>query len=200
VAAAGGTAPRRTRKSPDERRDDIISASRAVFRSAGLAEVAVTDLAEAAGVSKALLYHYFPDGRAGVFAALTAQIFDDLVLRLEFGGQLPLPPAGRIEHLFAALFAFFTERPDDFTLLFKDSLASREPGAVSVLRAARGHLAGELAALLAGSDLDPAEILAASSGAVAFALANVELSLQGQFPPETGWAVTTRFVTALLPG
>ncbi len=57
-------APRRTRLSPIERRDALLSAADALFRSQPYDEISMGDIARAAGVSHGLVYHYFPNKRA----------------------------------------------------------------------------------------------------------------------------------------
>lgn len=56
----------------EERRAQIVAASRPVFMRSGLAGTRVRDLAAAAGVNEALLYHYFA-GKEELFEAAIAQ-------------------------------------------------------------------------------------------------------------------------------
>jgi AcrR family transcriptional regulator len=51
---------KRHRLSLDERRAQLVELGVAMFRDRPYAEVAIDDIAAAAGVSKGLLYHYFP--------------------------------------------------------------------------------------------------------------------------------------------
>src|SRR5579875_3405106 len=54
---------RREVLSRDERRLRILAASQRVFASRPYDEIAIDDLAAEAGMSKGLLYHYFPSKR-----------------------------------------------------------------------------------------------------------------------------------------
>lgn len=59
-----GTAARRQRLSPDERREQILLAAERLFAERPYAEVSTTGIARAAGVARGLLNHYFGDKRA----------------------------------------------------------------------------------------------------------------------------------------
>lgn len=54
-------APMRQSKQPDERRDDILRAARELVAERGVARVKITDIAARVGVTRGLIYHYFPD-------------------------------------------------------------------------------------------------------------------------------------------
>jgi len=54
---------KRQRLSPDERREQIIDGAAALFRSRPYSQVTTTDIAQAAGVARGLLNHYFSDKR-----------------------------------------------------------------------------------------------------------------------------------------
>ena len=64
-----GTVRKRVRKDPASRRAELVRAAREVFGRSGYAETGITEIAHEAQVSKALLYHYFPDGRPQLFVA-----------------------------------------------------------------------------------------------------------------------------------
>lgn len=57
IDGAGG----RKRRSPDERRQEIISATTALVAESGYANATLTEITQRAGVSKGLLWHYFRD-------------------------------------------------------------------------------------------------------------------------------------------
>ena len=61
---------RRARMSTDERREQLLSAGVELLGRRGHDEVSIEEIAEAAGVSKGLLYHYFPTKKDFVLAAL----------------------------------------------------------------------------------------------------------------------------------
>src|SRR6201992_1369364 len=55
--------PIRRRLTPDARRAQLLRAGEAVFTARAFDDVSIEDIAEAAGVSKNLLYHYFSGKR-----------------------------------------------------------------------------------------------------------------------------------------
>src|SRR3954454_21288179 len=67
----------RTRLDPELRRSQIVEAAVRVFSEADPVKVTFEDIAEAAGVSRALVYNYFGD-RGGVLAAVYLHTFDEL--------------------------------------------------------------------------------------------------------------------------
>ncbi len=64
--------PRR-RLSPDERRNELLTLGAEVFGQRPYDEVRIDEIAEKAGVSRALMYHYFPDKRAFFAAVVRAE-------------------------------------------------------------------------------------------------------------------------------
>src|SRR3984957_13046693 len=64
--------PRR-RLSPDDRRAELLALGAEVFGQRPYDEVRIDEIAERAGVSRALMYHYFPDKRAFFAAVVRAE-------------------------------------------------------------------------------------------------------------------------------
>lgn len=56
---------------PDERRFEIVAAARELFREKGLRRTTYGDIAQKVGVTRGLLYHYFPTRDDLIDAALT---------------------------------------------------------------------------------------------------------------------------------
>jgi AcrR family transcriptional regulator len=84
VALQKKPAPRRarTRLEVDARKSQLLALGVRIFSERSYDEVSVDDLAQAAGVSKGLLYHYFPTKRDFYIAALE-QAASDLVARTD---------------------------------------------------------------------------------------------------------------------
>src|ERR1700752_750398 len=61
--------PPRRRLAPDDRRAELLALGAEVFGQRPYDEVRIDEIAECAGVSRALMYHYFPDKRT-FFAAV----------------------------------------------------------------------------------------------------------------------------------
>jgi AcrR family transcriptional regulator len=197
--AEAPTSPGRwVRKSPEARRADILAGARRVFTDRGYAESGVADVAESAQVSKSLLYHYFPGGRTQLFVHVVEEVLDELVAELRHAARVPFSPEARLSHLLSAIFTWFDENPATYGLLFRDPVVSPDPELESAALTVRAQIAGELATILAGSSLPPDDVVAASTGILGFALANVELCLHGRLDPEHAWRVTCAFCVAPL--
>ncbi len=78
----------RRRLSPEDRRAELLALGAEVFGKRPYDEVRIDEIAERAGVSRALMYHYFPDKRA-FFAAVVKDEADRL-----YENTNHLPPAG----------------------------------------------------------------------------------------------------------
>ena len=74
----------RTRLAPDDRQEQILRAAATLFNTRGYDEVSTTELAEAAGVSRGLLNHYFRTKR-DLYLAVVRSLVD----------LPPSPPAER---------------------------------------------------------------------------------------------------------
>ncbi len=71
--------PSRRRLSPQDRRSELVALGAEAFARAPYGEVRIDEIAERAGVSRALMYHYFPDKRAffaEVIRAEAEQLFE----------------------------------------------------------------------------------------------------------------------------
>ncbi|HEX5142898.1 MAG TPA: TetR/AcrR family transcriptional regulator [Mycobacterium sp.] len=66
---ASAAKPPRRRLSPEERRNELIAVGADEFGRRPYDDVRIDEIAERAGVSRALMYHYFPDKRS-LFAAV----------------------------------------------------------------------------------------------------------------------------------
>ncbi|MGB3484892.1 MAG: TetR/AcrR family transcriptional regulator [Mycobacterium sp.] len=64
MSELSGAKPARRRLSPDDRRSELLTLGAKVFGERPYDEVRIDEIAERAGVSRALMYHYFPDKRA----------------------------------------------------------------------------------------------------------------------------------------
>lgn len=184
------------RKSGPARRADIVGAARAVFLAEGYADVGLTDVAAAGEVSRGLVYRHFPRGRSDLFLAVTDDLLGELGERLRYAASAPFSPAKRMEHLLAALFAFFQERPEAYRFLFRDVWAAREESIEGSALAARAPLVAEIAALLAGTEEGREEVDVASHGILGFALAAIEMALAGAIEAEAAWRVATRYAVS----
>ena len=79
MSTKAGDAPRR-RLTPEVRRDEIVRVGARLFGANAYNSVRMEAVAEAAGVSRALMYRYFPDKRA-LFVAVVTSLSDEMLAR-----------------------------------------------------------------------------------------------------------------------
>jgi AcrR family transcriptional regulator len=112
--SATPTAGRRLRRA--ERREQLLAAATQAFARAGFAATSLDDIAEAAGISRVLLYRHF-ESKTDLYRA----VLDRAIGRLTIA-------VGTRDYTYAsidALLAAAAEDPDGFRLLFH--YAAREP-------------------------------------------------------------------------
>jgi AcrR family transcriptional regulator len=64
----------RTRLAPSERREEILEHARRLFAAHSYATVSASEIARGAGVTPALVSHYFPGGKRDIFLTLISQL------------------------------------------------------------------------------------------------------------------------------
>jgi AcrR family transcriptional regulator len=92
----------RRRLSPEDRRAELLALGAEVFGQRPYDEVRIDEIAERAGVSRALMYHYFPDKRA-FFAAVVKYEAERLI---EATSHLPLPGQNLFEEVRTGVLAY----------------------------------------------------------------------------------------------
>jgi AcrR family transcriptional regulator len=80
----------RTRLAPDTRRQEILEHARQLFGARSYAVVSASEIARAAGVTPALVSHYFPGGKREIFLELVAQLTDSVIETIEADPAVPL--------------------------------------------------------------------------------------------------------------
>jgi AcrR family transcriptional regulator len=105
----------------EQRRTQLLSVAVQVFGERGFHSTSMDEVAEAAGVTKPVLYQHFPSKRA-----LYRELLDDVDAQLvsELVAATDAAPSGRerVEAGFAAYFRFVTENRAAFRLLFGASV------------------------------------------------------------------------------
>ncbi|GAB2813571.1 TetR/AcrR family transcriptional regulator [Actinoallomurus bryophytorum] len=132
VRRSSDSRPSRRRLSVDERRDELISAALQLFSDRPPEDISIDDVADAAGASRALVYHYFGGKQELYLAALhsAAKQLDDLLR----------PPAeGKpLERLAVSLHRYF------------DFVEDHAAGFVALLRGGPAYRSGEVGEVLDG--------------------------------------------------
>jgi len=142
-----------TRLDPAVRRHQIVEAAAKLFEVRDPTEVPFEEIADAAGVSRALVYNYFGD-RNGLLAAVELHLFEALDPALEVGVDRDDPPEERFRATVEAYLRFFAERPGTWRVLRAGSLighpAATEARRTRIARVAEGW-GGTAAAWVAAS-------------------------------------------------
>jgi AcrR family transcriptional regulator len=193
--ADNGRAPRRIRKSSAARRAQLIDAAVDVLAAGGTTTGGMADIADAAGVSNGLLYHYFPGGRPEVLAAAAEQVLDELGERLATAANVPFSPLGRLEQVLAALVAYLVEHPVAHRLLVQGAEGERPGDGTAAM--ARVRLVSLISMLLADAARSADDLVAGAMVVLDDALAGVDDCLAGGTDPETVWRASCRRARAL---
>ena len=172
-------ATQRQRLAPEERRVLLLDVAEASFGATGYANSGLAEIAEAAGVSKTLLYHYFPDGRPELDRAVVERLADGAIDALRTAARAPHPPRRRLAGLVDALITFLEAHPGALRLVVLEPLGSGDPTVVGQAVAVRARLAAELAGVLAGEAQPLERTTAAATASLATLLAVCELHAAG---------------------
>jgi AcrR family transcriptional regulator len=74
---------------PNQRRDQLLDVGAVMFSTRPFEDVSMEDVGERAGVSRALVYHYFAN-KNELFAAIWKRAHDELLEAATFDGSAPL--------------------------------------------------------------------------------------------------------------
>jgi AcrR family transcriptional regulator len=107
-------APAYRRLDVDERRAQLVALGERLFTSYAYSELSMAKIAKEAGISKALLYHYFPSKQAYFEATLQAAA-EDLVARTQPDDALA--PAAQLEASLDAYLAWIGEHREAYSKL-----------------------------------------------------------------------------------
>jgi AcrR family transcriptional regulator len=160
----------RTREKPEVQRSRILNAAVDVFGRVGVTEASVGDIAATAGVSRTLLYHYFP-GKAEMVEALQLQAIAEIEKLVTDTRALSGSPAQQIKFMVDGYHDTLTARPSIVTTLTCD-LASPPrdppPGLEKRLRKLRRSLLAWIESLRPSlrDDIAPDQLLLVCLGAL----------------------------------
>ncbi len=101
----------RRRLSPEDRRAELLALGAEVFGKRPYDEVRIDEIAERAGVSRALMYHYFPDKRA-FFAAVVKDEADRLYAATNNPPQVGMTMFEEIRTGVLAYMAYHQQNPE----------------------------------------------------------------------------------------
>lgn len=125
-----------------ERREQLIDVARGVFAARGFEAATIEEIAEAADVSKPIVYQHF-GGKEGLYAVIVDRAVADLVGRIT-DGLVHGANRRSAEESAAAFLAFIEEEEDSFRILLHDG-----PGTDGSLSLVIGEIADKAEKLLA---------------------------------------------------
>ncbi|MCQ4160025.1 TetR/AcrR family transcriptional regulator [Roseomonas sp. GC11] len=135
----------------EEKREGILRQAAELFAQHGYDRASMAMLAEACGVSKALLYHYYKDKEALLFDVLALHLHQ-LVLAVREAADPALPPRARLEAMATALLLAYREA-DAIHHVQITCLRLLSPERQDSVKALERALVAEVSAVVA--ELDP---------------------------------------------
>src|ERR687884_459169 len=144
MAAAQDIQPRK-RLSAEDRRTAILEAALEVFSRRGYNGASIDEIAQAAGISKALIYEHFPSKR-DLHVSLLERHVQEIFDRLAEAAATSDPGEVRLRAGVDAFLEFVERRGDAFRMLFRDAVEPEVAQAVAtVQRQAAAAVAGMIA-------------------------------------------------------
>lgn len=143
---------RALRMTGDERRGELLRAGVELLGQRSYDEVSIASIAEAAGVSKGLLYHYFPTKSDFVVAVLEAAGKE---LGAITAPDPSLSPYEQIDASLDAFLGFVSEHAPAYAAIFRSRGAGADGAVQAALEAARQQrIDAMIAAIAAWPDAD----------------------------------------------
>ncbi len=157
------TAKKKTRRrlSVEQRKEELLTIGLERFAHTPYDEISIEEIAEEAGISKGLLYHYFPSKRDYYVAAL-GRAADDLVSRISAAGD-DAPQA------FEAYLSFVEEREPAYRALYRGGIGFDEEVS-AIIENCRQHI---LERIIQHSDDVTPEVRNALRGFIGYVEASV---------------------------
>jgi AcrR family transcriptional regulator len=106
----------------ERRREEILDAAALAFAKHGFADTEMQSIADAAGVSKGALYHYFA-GKEALFLAAADRGMQRLNAAIDAAADLVPDQLGRFAASVEAYLAFFRDHPEFVELLIQERAA-----------------------------------------------------------------------------
>ncbi|MFI7386759.1 TetR/AcrR family transcriptional regulator [Streptomyces sp. NPDC049813] len=119
----------RRRMGVEERRQQLIGVALELFSHRSPDEVSIDEIAAAAGISRPLVYHYFP-GKLSLYEAALKRAAEDLAERFQEPREGPL--GARLLRVMGRFFDFVDEHGPGFSALMRGGPAVSTGGACSL--------------------------------------------------------------------
>jgi AcrR family transcriptional regulator len=167
-----GSAPRRL--PPAERREQLIDAALSVAARDGHERLAFEAVAKQAGVTRNLVYHYFPGGRQELVEAAAHRAGELLLSDWVTDPEIPLP-----ERLASNLNRMMDHaaEPTDAWVLYRQTRGLVEPGLIDIASGYRDKVISNIALNQLGNPKPPRLVHIALDGFLAYVETVVETAL-----------------------
>jgi AcrR family transcriptional regulator len=119
---------RRPRLAASARRAQLVDVGRRLFAQRGYEAASVEEIAENAGITKPVVYEHF-GGKEGLYAVVVDREVEHIVARI-VEAISEGSPRERLERAALTFLRYVKERPEGFTMLLRDTPASRRGGAM----------------------------------------------------------------------
>jgi AcrR family transcriptional regulator len=174
--------PPRRRLSAAERRDGLLGAASEVFGRAGYHGASLEEIAQTAGVSKALIYEHFASKRE-LHAELVDAHASEIFRRLQASAETGTSGEERLRGGIDAFLSFVEEHRDAWRALFRDA---SDPEVAEAISGVQQQAVGVIAELMA-SDPDIREDRGSDPGQRALALEAYAQLLAGSIQALGNW-------------
>ncbi len=144
--------PAYTRLQNDERRELLLATATELFARQSYDEISMAQIARHAGISKALLYHYFPSKRE-FFAAAIASAGEELRERTAYDPDAP--PAVALASSLDAFLTWIEENPGAYANLMR---SANSPEIRDMIEGVRAETVGRVLEGLFGEGDPPAKV------------------------------------------
>jgi AcrR family transcriptional regulator len=119
-AATAATAPDRRRLPRGEREERMLDAGERIFGRRGFRAASMEEIADASGITKALLYQYF-GSKEGLYETCVERARARLFDRLEYEAEAASPGRDRLGAVISAYFDFLDKQRQSWWLLYGDA-------------------------------------------------------------------------------
>jgi AcrR family transcriptional regulator len=143
--------PRR-RLTADERRTAILDSAMQVFAQSGYHGSSIDEIAQAAGISKALIYEHFPS-KKDLHVSLLDMHVQELFDRLAVNAATQEPGDVRLRNGLDAFLGWVEEQRGAFRMVFRDAA---DPEVADVVLRVQSQATAAVAALMATEPMAPA--------------------------------------------
>ena len=156
---------RRARLSTDARREQLVALGVEIFSERPFDDVSIDDIAAAAGISKGLLYHYFPSKR-DFYVAVVRHSADEMQAITETDPELA--PLDRLAGGLDRYLEYVATHARGFATVLRAGIGS-DPEVAAIVEGVRAAMAQRILDDVASDDAPPAGVRIAVRGWVGFA-------------------------------